>query len=153
MTKSGDASAHGDPFALKRFIAAQDGIYGGVLAELKSGRKRSHWMWFIFPQIDGLGHSPTARFYAIKGMAEARAYLDHPVLGARIRECAETVLAVEGRSASAIFGYPVDMKLKSSMTLFAAVAEDPDSVFSRVLDKYYGGEKDSATLRILGLNH
>ncbi len=108
-------------------------------------------MWFIFPQIDGLGHSSTAIFYAIKSIAEARAYLDHPLLGARIKECAEAVLAVEGRSASAIFGYPDDMKLKSSMTLFAAVAEDPGSVFNRVLDKYYGGGKDSATLRILGI--
>ncbi len=152
MTKP-DGTTVRDPFDLNRFTAAQDGVYGGVLAELKSGRKRSHWMWFIFPQIDGLGHSPTAMYYAIKNMAEARAYLDHPVLGARIRECAEAVLAVEGRPASDIFGYPDDMKLKSSMTLFAAVAEDLDSVFNRVLDKYYGGGKDSSTLRILGLSH
>lgn len=151
MTKPDETGIRSDPYDLKRFTAAQEGIYGGVLAELRSGRKRSHWMWFIFPQIDGLGHSPTAMYYAIKGIAEARAYLDHPLLGARIEECAEAVLAVEGRSASAIFGYPDDMKLKSSMTLFAAVAEDPGSVFNRVLDKYYGGGKDSATLRILGI--
>ncbi len=152
MTKPDETGIRSDPYDLKRFTAAQEGIYGGVLAEIRSGRKRSHWMWFIFPQIDGLGHSPTAMYYAIKGIAEARAYLDHPLLGARIKECTEAVLAVEGRSASAFFGYPDDMKLKSSMTLFAAVAEGPDSVFSRVLDKYYGGEKDGATLRILGLS-
>ncbi len=153
MTKLDETGIRSDPYDLKRFMAAQEGVYGGVLAELGSGRKRSHWMWFIFPQIDGLGHSPTAMYYAIKNMAAARAFLDHPVLGARIRECAEAVLAIEGRSASEIFGYPDDMKLKSSMTLFASVAEDPESVFNRVLDKYYGGGKDSATLRILGLSH
>jgi uncharacterized protein (DUF1810 family) len=106
-------------------------------------------MWFIFPQIDGLGFSPTTRHYAIKGIAEARAYLDHPVLGKRLAECAEAVLAVEGRSASAIFGYPDDMKLRSSMTLFASVAEDPCSVFVRVLDRYFQGERDEKSLRIL----
>ena len=138
-----------DPFNLARFTEAQERIYGAVLAELKSGQKRTHWMWFIFPQIDGLGHSPTAKHYAIKGIEEARAYLDHPVLGPRLVECAEAVLAVEGRSVSAIFGYPDDMKLKSSMTLFASVAEGHRSVFIRVLEKFFGGEQDGATLRII----
>ena len=149
MTETDDTTGRSDPFDLNRFKAAQERIYGTVLAELKGGQKRTHWMWFIFPQIDGLGHSPTARHYAIKSREEARTYLDHPVLGSRLLECAQAVLAVEGRSASAIFGYPDDMKLKSSMTLFAAVTEDPDSVFVRVLERYFGGERDGATIRLL----
>ncbi|HTP64813.1 MAG TPA: DUF1810 domain-containing protein [Geobacteraceae bacterium] len=149
MTKTEEAAGSGDRFDLKRFTQAQERIYGAALAEIRRGCKQSHWMWFIFPQIDGLGHSPTAKYYAIKSIEEARVYLAHPILGARLVECAEAVLSVEGRSASAIFGYPDDMKLKSSMTLFAAMAEDPYSVFNRVLEKYYGGGEDSATLSIL----
>jgi uncharacterized protein (DUF1810 family) len=149
MTRRDISSDRGDPFDLNRFTTAQERSYGAALAELRAGRKRSHWMWFIFPQIDGLGYSPTSRLYAIKSIEEARAYLDHPVLGPRLFECAEAVLAVEGRSASAIFGYPDDMKLKSSMTLFAAAAGDPGSVFVRVLDRYFAGERDGLTLRIL----
>ncbi len=151
MPKTDDAADRGDPYNLNRFIQAQERIYGAVLAELKGGQKRTHWMWFIFPQIDGLGHSPTAKFYAIKSIEEARAYLKHPQLGLRLRECAEAIMAVEGRSASAIFGYPDDMKLRSSMTLFAAAAEEQHSVFDRVLEKYFRGERDSVTLNILGL--
>jgi len=135
-------------FDLERFISAQAAIYGGVLAELRSGRKRTHWMWFIFPQIEGLGHSATTMHYAIKSIDEARAYLNHPVLGPRLRECAEAVLAVEGRRASEIFPYPDDLKLKSSMTLFAAAAE-PGSVFVRILDKYFAGKQDERTLQLL----
>jgi len=135
-----------DPFDLARFTAAQDPIFDIALAELKGGRKRTHWMWFVFPQVDGLGLSATSKRYAIKGRAEARAYLDHPMLGARLRECAETVLAIEGRSANEIFGSPDDMKLKSSMTLFAMVGDD---VFERVLDKFFQGKPDAATLRLL----
>jgi uncharacterized protein (DUF1810 family) len=138
-----------DPFDLNRFTTAQEWSYGAALAELKAGRKRSHWMWFIFPQIDGLGHSPASRLYSIKSIEEARAYLDHPVLGPRLLKCVEALLVVEGRSASAIFGYPDDMKLKSSMTLFAAAAGDTGSLFIRVLDKYFAGERDGATLRLL----
>jgi len=149
MTARGDDPGGNDPFDLKRFITGQEGIYGRVLAELKSGRKRTHWMWFIFPQIEGLGHSPTSRHYAIKSIAEARRYLGHPVLGGRLTECSEALLALEGPTASEIFGYPDDMKLKSSMTLFAAVAEDPRSAFIRVLEKYYHGEPDARTLRLL----
>ena len=135
-----------DPFDLARFTAAQDPIFDIVLAELKGGRKRTHWMWFVFPQVDGLGLSATSKRYAIKGRAEARAYLDHPMLGSRLRECAEAVLAIEGRSANEIFGSPDDMKLKSSMTLFAMVGDD---VFERVLEKFFQGRPDAATLRLL----
>jgi uncharacterized protein (DUF1810 family) len=143
-----DTSRNGDPHDLGRFVSAQDGVYDRALAELRSGRKQSHWMWFIFPQIDGLGHSPTAQHYAIKSRQEARAYLDHPVLGARLSECAEALLAIQGSSASAIFGYPDDLKLRSSMTLFEAVA-GPESIFTRVLDRYHEGERDVKSLQLL----
>ena len=112
-----------DPFGLSRFIKAQDKIYDRVLHELRSGRKRTHWMWFVFPQIAGLGYSSTTQYYSIKSAEEARQYLKHPVLGERLRECAETILALEGLSVEEIFGYPDDLKLKSSMTLFASAAE------------------------------
>jgi len=135
-------------FDLKRFTDAQAGIYETAYAELKNGQKRTHWMWYIFPQIDGLGRSTTARFYAIKSLEEARQYLKHPVLEARLLECTETVLAIDGRTASEIFGYPDDLKLKSSMTLFASVTT-PGSVFVRVLDKYFYGEQDARTLQLL----
>lgn len=137
-----------DPFELSRFASAQQGIHESVVAELRGGRKRSHWMWFVFPQLNGLGSSPTAVRYAIKSREEARQYLQHPVLGARLIECANLLLAVQGRSASEIFGYPDDLKLKSSMTLFASIAE-PDSIFVRVLEKYFDGEQDHRTLDLL----
>ncbi|MGC9396787.1 MAG: DUF1810 domain-containing protein [Anaerolineae bacterium] len=139
---------HGDPFDLSRFLKAQEPVYARVLSELRSGQKRSHWMWYIFPQIDGLGFSATTKYYAIKSLTEAQHYLDHPVLGARLLECAEAVLAVEGRSISEIFGYPDHLKLKSSMTLFACVPDSP-SVFDQVLDKYFHGERDAKTLALL----
>ncbi len=148
MKKESVAIGRDDPFGLNRFISAQHEVYNRVLAELKSGVKRTHWMWFVFPQIEGLGHSTTAEYYAIKSIEEAREYLNHPLLGSRLLECAEAVLAVEGRSASDIFGYPDDLKLKSSMTLFASVAET-DSIFVRVLDKYFKGERDARTLQLL----
>ena len=149
MMNTDDTIGRNDPFDLSRFTGAQERIYGAVLTELRCGQKRNDWMWFIFPQIDGLGHSPTAKHYAIKSIEEARAYLNHPALGPRLIECAEAVLAVEGRSVSAIFGYPDDLKFKSSMTLFAAIAEDPRSVFVRLLEKYFQGEQDSTTLRLV----
>ncbi len=149
MGNTDDTIRRDDPFELARFTSAQERVYGTVLAELKSGWKRSHWMWYVFPQIAGLGHSSTSVFYSIKNIEEARAYLRHLVLGSRLVECTETLLALEGRTASQIFGYPDDMKLKSSMTLFAAVSEDPDSVFARVLDRYYHGERDARTLELL----
>ena len=137
-----------DPFNLSRFVEAQDRVYGTVLTELRAGQKRSHWMWYIFPQIDGLGYSPMAKRYAIRNLDEARGYLDHPVLGPRLVECAQLLLDVKGRSLAQIFGDPDDMKLVSCMTLFAQVAE-PDSVFVRVLNKYGCANQDLKTLRIL----
>jgi uncharacterized protein (DUF1810 family) len=150
MAKGNEAVDRDDTYELNRFISAQKGVYDLVLAELRDGLKRTHWMWFIFPQIDGLGHSPTTRLYSIKGLDEARHYLGHPVLGARLVESAEALLAVSGLSASDIFGHPDDWKLQSSMTLFALVAE-PGSVFERVLEKYYQGKRDARTLQILGI--
>jgi len=144
-----DAPSPNDPFDLGRFLVAQKPVYDRVLSEIRSGHKRTHWMWFIFPQLDGLGSSSTARHYAIKSINEAQAYLNHPVLGPRLRECAEAVLSVEGRSASAIFGYPDDLKLNSCATLFASVSS-PGSVFDRILAKYYDGERDAKTLVLLG---
>ncbi|NLI76527.1 MAG: DUF1810 domain-containing protein [Candidatus Riflebacteria bacterium] len=133
---------------LDRFLDGQEGVYPRALAEIRAGEKRSHWMWFIFPQLVGLGHSATARFYGIRDLAEARAFLVHPVLGARLRECAEALLTVTGRDASDIFGYPDDVKLRSSMTLFAAAA-GPDSVFHRVLDRFFPSGPDPRTLDLL----
>ncbi len=138
-----------DPFNLSRFTTAQNPVYAEVLSELKAGRKRTHWMWYVFPQIVGLGYSETSKYYAIQSLEEASAYRDHAVLGTRLRECAEAVLAVEGKSALGIFGSPDDVKLHSSMTLFAQV-DEPGSVFARVLEKYFGGKHDSETLRRLG---
>lgn len=137
-----------DPFQLQRFIEAQKSVYGRVLAELQSGRKQSHWMWFIFPQIDGLGFSMTAKKYAIKSADEAHAYLNHNLLGARLVECSQIVLSIEGRSAHDIFGSPDDLKLCSCMTLFEFTI-GPKSVFSKVLDKFYAGERDKRTLQLL----
>ena len=134
--------------ALDRFIEAQKHDYARALAEIKNGRKRSHWMWYIFPQIDGLGVSSTARFYAIKDIAEAKAYLAHPILGPRLIEITKTALAVEGKTAEEIFGYPDVLKFRSCATLFAHISE-PGSVFHRVLEKYYEGKPDEATLRLL----
>jgi uncharacterized protein (DUF1810 family) len=136
------------PFNLERFLNAQAAVYSTALGELRSGQKRTHWIWFVLPQIEGLGHSSTSMHYAIKGLAEARAYLNHPVLGPRLIECAEAVLAVEGRTASDIFPYPDDLKLRSSMTLFEGAAQ-PGSVFGRVIDKYFQGKRDERTLQLL----
>lgn len=141
-------SATSDPFNLARFVSAQDRVYATVLAELRAGEKRSHWMWYIFPQIAGLGRSPTAQAYAIQSRAEAEHYLQHPILGPRLLECTAAVLAIKGRSAWEIFGSPDDLKLKSCMTLFAAVAE-PGSSFAQVLDAYFQGEADQHTFRRL----
>ncbi len=148
MNDKADSTGGSDPFQLSRFLEAQEKIYDRALAELNSGRKRSHWMWFVFPQIEGLGFSSTTRYYSIESLQEARQYLDHPVLGKRLRECAETLLALAGLSASSIFGYPDDLKLKSSMTLFASAA-GAGSVFTRVLEKYYQGTRDERTLALL----
>ena len=139
-----------DPFDLERFVEAQTDTYRDVLRELRSGQKRSHWMWFIFPQIDGLGSSPTAKRYAIRGLDEARAYLAHPVLGPRLRECTSIVNALQGRSALEVFGKPDNRKFRSSMTLFELV-DEPGSVFATALGNYFAGERDSGTLGLVGL--
>lgn len=140
-----------DPYDLQRFVTAQDAgsTYRQALAELGDGAKRTHWMWFVFPQIAGLGQSLTARKYAITGIDEARAYLQHPVLGARLAECARTVAGLDGRTADQIFGGIDERKLHSSMTLFLR-ADPQQPVFQAVLDKYFAGVPDAATDRILG---
>ena len=138
-----------DPFNLQRFVAAQDSVYGSVVAELQAGRKESHWMWFVFPQIQGLGYSGMAVKYAIASAAEARAYLEHPVLGPRLRECVKLVLAIEDASAWDIFGSPDDLKFRSSLTLFAEAATD-HQLFRAALEKYFESEPDSLTLQLLG---
>jgi uncharacterized protein (DUF1810 family) len=134
-----------DPFDLRRFVDAQDPIYDRVRAELRSGRKRSHWMWFVFPQIAGLGYSAMAQRYAISSLREAEAYLRHPVLGPRLRECARLVLDVPGKSAFEILGSPDDMKFRSCLTLFGHAAPE-ESLFRDALEKYFGGEEDPMTL-------
>ena len=134
-----------DRYNLQRFVDAQGQVYESVCAELGEGRKRSHWMWFIFPQIQGLGHSATAARFAISSREEAQAYLDHPVLGPRLRECTGLVNLVEGRTISEILGYPDDSKFRSCMTLFAEATDD-NQVFLDALRKYFGGEFDPLTL-------
>ena len=134
---------------LDRFVDAQLDAYTRALAEIRAGRKQTHWMWFIFPQIAGLGSSPTAQHYAIRSRAEAEAYLGHPVLGPRLIECAEATVALDGRSAAEVFGFPDDRKLRSSATLFAEVSPT-GSVFERLLDKYFDGQRDEKTLQLLG---
>ena len=133
---------------MQKFIEAQDAVYQQVLSELEAGRKLSHWMWFIFPQIQGLGRSSTAQYYAIKDAEQAQAYLKHPLLGARLRECAEILLRLKGKTAIDIFGDIDAVKLRSSMTLFSVVAGQ-DCVFARVLKKYFNAEPDALTLQIL----
>ena len=136
-----------DPYDLDRFVQAQAADYDCAISELRAGEKRSHWMWYVFPQIEGLGQSSMSRRYSIKSVAEAKAYLDHPVLGARLRECFAVVNSIEGRSAHDIFGSPDDMKFRSCATLFASVSND--GVFQQALDKYFDGEQDQLTLRQL----
>jgi len=156
-----------DPYKLGRFIAAQQPQYAQVCAELAAGRKRTHWMWFIFPQLRGLGSSPTAQHFGLGSLDEARAYLAHPLLGARLRECTALVNAVRDATADAIFGYPDNLKFRSSMTLFACAAGElgaaagaagthgargaGEGVFSEALAKYYAGEADPLTLELLAV--
>jgi uncharacterized protein (DUF1810 family) len=140
-----------DPHDLQRFVTAQAGAYGAALTELRAGRKRSHWMWFVFPQLAGLGSSSTADRYAIRSLAEARAYLEHSVLGPHLNECVQAVNAVRDRSAGDIFGYPDELKFRSSLTLFAlAAASEAKAPFQRALDKYFEGKGDPLTLSKLG---
>ena len=139
-----------DTFGLDRFVQAQEDDYEQALAEIRSGRKRSHWMWYIFPQFDGLGAGAASRLYAIRSRGEAEAYLRHDILGPRLVACAEAALQLESSSAAEVFGYPDDMKLRSCATLFAAVSP-PGSVFERLLDKYFAGKGDETTRRLLDL--
>jgi uncharacterized protein (DUF1810 family) len=141
-----------EPFHLQRFVQAQDdgGTYATALGELRRGRKTGHWMWFVFPQLAGLGSSPTARFFAIASLEEARAYLAHPVLGARLREAADAALTAPADSAQALLGGIDAQKLRSSMTLFLRAAAGEEGRFQQVLDRWYGGEPDAATDRLLG---
>ena len=134
--------------SLERFVEAQEAVYARALTELRAGKKQSHWMWFIFPQIAGLGHSAMAQMYAIASLDEARAYLAHPLLGARLRECCEAVMAIEGKTAHQIFGSPDDLKFRSCLTLFARATPD-QPLFQDLLEKYYDGEADELTLQKL----
>jgi uncharacterized protein (DUF1810 family) len=149
MTDTKSPRHTNDPYDLRRFLSAQENDYQRALSEIRNGRKRTHWMWYIFPQVDGLALSATSKQYSIKSLDEAKAYLDHPILGARLRECADAVVRLEGLSARGIFGAPDDLKLRSCATLFACVSP-PDSVFDRLLEKHYRGERDSRTLELLG---
>lgn len=134
--------------SLQRYIKAQAPVYARALAELKRGEKQSHWMWYIFPQIAGLGRSPMSQTYAIQSLEEARDYLAHPVLGERLRECCHVLLTLDGRTAHEIFRSPDDLKFRSSLTLFARAAPD-ESLFDDLLVKYFGGTEDPATLELL----
>ena len=138
-----------DPFDLDRFVTAQDPVFTTALAELKAGLKRSHWMWFIFPQLRGLGHSSTAIFYGISSLDEARAYLAHPLLGPRLEICTEAVLGIRDSTLNAIFGSPDDLKFCSSVTLFSYAAGDTQSVFRQALDRYCDGRGDGRTMALL----
>lgn len=137
-------------YNLQRFTDAQEGVYQRALKEIKNGRKQSHWMWFIFPQVAGLGFSETTRFYAVKDKTEASLYMQDPVLGSRLIEISQALLDIEGRSANQIFGSPDDLKLKSCMTLFSSLP-DANPVFESVINKYYNGTKDARTLEIVNV--
>lgn len=150
MTDANEPGGGGDPHELSRFVEAQEEDYEQALAEIRSGRKQSHWMWYIFPQFDGLGFSSTSKRYSIKSLGEATAFLRHPILGPRLMECAEAVVRIEGRSALEIFSSPDDAKLRSCATLFACVSP-VGSVFDRLLGKYFHGERDGKTLRLIGI--
>jgi len=141
-------SGNHDRYALQRFVDAQDRVYDTVLAELRNGAKRSHWIWFVFPQLRGLGRSATAQHYGISSLEEARAYLAHPVLGPRLRDCTRLVAETDGRSVDEIFGWPDNLKVRSSMTLFSHATDD-NGDFRAVLDKFYAGEDDPATVELL----
>lgn len=134
---------------LNRFIKAQENSYEEALSEIKSGRKRSHWMWYIFPQYKGLGFSETSKYYSIKDLDEARKYLKHPILGERLKLITNELLALNENNANKVFGSPDDLKLKSSMTLFAAIETSEENIFNAVLDKYFNGQTDNKTLTLI----
>jgi uncharacterized protein (DUF1810 family) len=135
-----------DPYNLQRFVDAQASCFAQVRSELAAGKKRSHWMWFVFPQLEGLGSSPMAQRYAISGIEEAKAYLAHPILGDRLRDCTSLVNAVSGRTIEHIFGYPDDLKFRSSLTLFAQASHPENQVFQEALAKYFNGIPDKSTM-------
>lgn len=137
-----------DTFKLTRFLDAQNQVYLKALGEIQQGQKQSHWMWFIFPQLKGLGTSDAANYYGIRNLAEAKAYLQHPVLGKHLRQITTALLALEGKTAFEVFGSPDDMKLRSCMTLFS-LALDTEDIFQQVLDRYFGGEPDNKTISLL----
>lgn len=148
MEHQHDSEASLSKFDLDRFVTAQESCYDTVMSELKAGDKRSHWMWFVFPQIDGLGTSATARHYAIKSMAEAKAYLSHPLLGIRLQECVALLLQINGKTAYQILSTPDDMKLQSCLSLFSLASPEEPS-FKEALAKYYEGEMDVRTIQLL----
>ena len=148
MASSSEPGGNGDSHDLSRFVHAQEATYAQALAEIRDGRKRSHWMGYIFSQFDGLGHSATSKRYSIKSVAEAEAYLRHPILGPRLTECCEAALQVEGKSTHQIFGSPDDLKLRSCATLFSRISP-AGSVFDRLLDKYFDGRHDDQTIRLM----
>lgn len=150
MNAAGNSDKTQEPFHLERFLEAQEPVYPVVLRELRNGRKHTHWMWFIFPQVRGLGYSSTSKYYAISSKEEAEQYVKHPVLGARLNECSQILLTHSGRTALEIFGSPDDVKLKSSMTLFESVTS-ANSVFTQVIDQYFQGIRDTKTLKLLDI--
>ncbi len=139
-----------DPFNLQRFVDAQEFVYDRALGEVRAGHKESHWIWYIFPQLRPLGQSPRAYMYGIVSLHEARAYLAHPVLGPRLRECTEATIEADATSLQALFGAPDDLKFRSCMTLFALASSEGDGLFQRALDRWCGGERDPATIELLG---
>jgi uncharacterized protein (DUF1810 family) len=150
MDNPSDSHSIDDPYNLSRIVQAQEGSYELALSEINSGQKRTHWMWYIFPQLDGLAFSATSKKYSIKSVEEAKAYINHSLLGPRLLECAEAVVRIKGKTAAEIFGSPDDLKLRSCATLFAYVLPQ-GSVFDRLIDKYYRGERDSKTLQLLDI--
>lgn len=148
MANASGTNGNDDPFDLNRFLHAQEGDYERALSEIRSGCKRTHWMWYVFPQIHGLAFSAVSKRYSIKSIEEARAYLQHPLLGARLLECAEAVVGIEGRSIAEVFGSPDDLKLRSSATLFASISPS-GSVFDRIIEQHYHGVPDARTLQLL----
>lgn len=149
MTAEVRGMADNDSYDLKRFVDAQESSYESALEELRRGHKQTHWMWFIFPQLRGLGRSSTAQYYGVSSLNEARAYLNHPILGPRLKEATVTATRAPTSSLNALFGSPDDMKFKSSMTLFERANGDQDNVFGHALDKWCGGERDTATIQLL----
>jgi uncharacterized protein (DUF1810 family) len=150
MSDTDESRKSDDPYNLSRFVQAQEDDYERALSEIRSGKKRTHWMWYIFPQIEGLAFSSTSKHYSIKSVEEAKAYLDHPILGPRLLGCVEAAIRIEGQTAAEIFGFADNLKLRSCATLFACVSP-PGSLFVRLLEKYFHDGPDEKTLQLLGV--